>query len=257
MTTSIRTVVVDDEQPSRDRLVRLLESEDDIEIVGAASNGLDAVELIRLLTPQLLFLDVQMPILDGFGTLAKIDASIMPVTIFVTAYDKYAVQAFEAQALDYLLKPFGNQRLKAAVGRARQRIVNNDGELGQKMSRLLNSFAVEQRSYLRRAVIRQAGRVHFVEVRDVDWIEAAGESVIFHVGSETFKYSTGIGELVPHLDPKNFVRIHRSIIVNIDRIRELQPRGHGDYGVIMSSGAELLLSRTYRPDLEAALKQSL
>jgi two-component system LytT family response regulator len=257
MTNVIRTVVADDEKPSRDRLIRLLESEEDIEIVGAASNGLEAVDMIRGHKPQLLFLDVQMPILDGFGALAKIDSAIMPVTIFVTAYDKYAVQAFEAQALDYLLKPFGNQRLKAAVSRARQRIASNEGELGQSVSRLLSSFATEQSRYLKRAVIKQGGRVHFVEVRDVDWIEAAGESVIFHIAAETYKYSTGIGELLQHLDPKDFVRIHRSIVVNIDRISELQPRGHGDYGVIMSSGAELLLSRTYRPDLEAALKQSL
>jgi two-component system LytT family response regulator len=254
---TIRTVVADDEKPSRDRLVRLLKSEEDIEIVGEASNGVEAVELINLHTPQLLFLDAQMPILDGFGTLAKIDRALMPLTVFVTAYDRYAIQAFEAEALDYLLKPFSNQRLRAAVSRARKRIANNDAELGHTMSKLLNSFVMEQPRYLERAVIRKGARVHFVEVRDVDWIESAGDSVVFHIASETYKYSAGIGELVRHLDPKDFVRIHRSVIVNLNRISELQPRGHGDYGVILSSGAELLLSRTYRPDLETALKQSL
>jgi two-component system LytT family response regulator len=257
---TIRTLVVDDEKPARTRLLELLEKEQDIEIAGVGRDGREAVQLIRGNAPDLLFLDIQMPGLDGFGVLAEVGPEQMPVTVFVTAYDKYAIRAFEAHALDYLLKPFSDERFEAALERARLYIrTHRASELGEHLARLLAGQIVSEpgSGNLERLVIKSSGRVTFLEIDEIDWIEAAGVYVYLHAGPKTHLYRATIGQLQERLDPKRFVRVHRSAAVNTDRIRELHPRTHGDYTVVLKDGTELTLSRKYRPRLETWLRQSL
>jgi len=263
---TIRTLVVDDEKPARRRLLEVLEKEQDIEIAGVGRDGRDAVELIREKNADLLFLDIQMPNLDGFEVLENVGPSLMPVTIFVTAYDKYAIQAFEAHALDYLLKPFSDERFETALQRARRYIkTHRASELGQQFARLLADQVWTDATrreepdsgIIERLVIKSGGRVKFLDVDEIDWIEAAGVYVNLHAGARTYLYRATIGQLHQRLDPKRFVRVHRSAAVHTDRIQELQPHSHGDYTVVLKDGTELKLSRKYRSQLEAWLRQSL
>ena len=257
---TIRVVIVDDEMPACARIVELLEKQTGFEIAGVARSGQEAVQLIRGESPDLVFLDVQMPDMDGLGVLRQVTPQWTPLTIFVTAYDKYAIQAFEAHALDYLLKPFSDERFEAALQRARAQIrTQAAGELSLRLARLLESpiGAAEGFKYLERIAIKAGGRVIFLEARDIDWIEAAGVYVYLHVGPKAHLYRATVGQLQERLDPKNFVRVHRSTIINTDRILELKPRTHGDYGIILKDRTELTLSRGYRPQLEGWLRQSL
>ncbi|HYL36731.1 MAG TPA: LytTR family DNA-binding domain-containing protein [Bryobacteraceae bacterium] len=256
----IRTVVVDDEVPARDRLLELLEKQPDVELAGVARNGEEAVQLILSESPDLVFLDVQMPGLDGFGVLREVTPQCTPPTIFVTAYDKYAIQAFEAHALDYLLKPFSDERFEDALQRARDHIrTRAAGELSLRLARLLDDAnrPSDASGYHDRIAIKSGTRVIFLEVRDIDWIEAAGVYVYLHVGPKAYLYRATVGQLQERLDPKSFVRIHRSTIINSDRILELKSRTHGDYGIILKDGTELTLSRGFRPQLESWLRHSL
>jgi two-component system LytT family response regulator len=256
----IRTLIVDDEKPARRRLVELLGREPEIEIAGEARDGREAVDLVRAQAPDLMFLDIQMPDLDGFGVLAALDPPQQPVTVFVTAYDRYAVQAFEAHAVDYLLKPYSDQRFESALRRACQFLRSRTtGELHQRVGQLLDDRAgSDPRSgYLERLVLKSAGRVTFVGVEDVDWIEASGVYVNLHVGPRAHLYRSSLAHLLQRLDPKRFVRVHRSLAVNTDRIRELQPRSHGDYTVVLKNGQELVMSRGFRPQFEHWLRQPL
>ena len=249
----IRTLIVDDELPARQRLTDLLEKEPDIEISGAARDGPDAVEQILRLRPDLLFLDIQMPGRDGFSVLEDVGPQAMPVTIFVTAYDRYAIRAFEAHALDYLLKPFADERFEAALARARDHIGARRGhDLGERLAQLLGD-----RESMDRLVIKSSGRVTFLEVREIDWIEAAGVYVNLHVAGKTYLYRSTLGSLHKRLDARKFVRVHRSIVVNANRIRELEVKSHGDHTVMLKDGTELTLSRKYRAELEAWLRQPL
>jgi two-component system LytT family response regulator len=258
--STIRTVVVDDEKPARLRLLELLQREADVEVVGVASDGEEAVEMVRRLTPDVLFLDVQMPGLDGFGVLEALGPEQLPVTIFVTAYDKYAIQAFDAHAIDYLLKPYGDQRFEDAIRRARK-------YLGTERARELGGDAVaaarERQSVdaysgcLERVVLKSNGCVTFLDVDDIDWIEAAGVYVYLHVGQKLHLYRSSVAQLLQRLDSQRFVRIHRSSAVNTARIRELRPRSHGDYTLLLKDGTELTMSRGYRTQLESWLKQPL
>jgi two-component system LytT family response regulator len=256
----IRTLIVDDEKPARRRLAELLGREPEIEITGEARDGREAVDLVRAHAPDLMFLDIQMPDLDGFAVLSALDPEQQPVTVFVTAYDRYAVQAFEAHAVDYLLKPYSDQRFEGALRRACQFLRSRGaGESQHGVGLLLDERGgVEPKGgYLERLVLKGGGRVTFVGVEDVDWIEASGVYVSLHVGPRAHLYRSSLAHLLQRLDPKRFVRVHRSAAVNTERIRELQPRSHGDYTVVLKNNTELVMSRGFRPQFEHWLRQPL
>lgn len=248
--TPIRTLIVDDEPLARDRLRRMLETQQDVEILGECGDGKTAVDAIRQRNPDLLFLDIQMPEMDGFEVLAEVNDRPPPAVVFVTAYDQYAIKAFEVNALDYLLKPFDQQRFAAAVERVRDRLrTNRTGQKDQYTTMLRD--AENGKEYPERLLVRTLGRIHFVKIEEIDWIEAAGNYVKLRVGDDTHLLRETMQALEQKLSPKKFLRIHRSTIVNIDRIKELQPLFHGDYVVILKSGTQLTLSRGYRDRVQA------
>jgi two-component system LytT family response regulator len=255
----IRTLIVDDEKPARRRLAELLGREREIDIAGEARDGREAVELVRAHSPDLMFLDIQMPDLDGFGVLSALEPELQPVTVFVTAYDRYAIQAFEAHAVDYLLKPYSDQRFEGALRRACQFLRSR----GASDAHARTGPPIDDRAgeppggYLERLVLKGGGRVTFVGVEDVDWIEASGVYVSLHVGPRAHLYRSSLAHLLQRLDPRRFVRVHRSVAVNTERIRELQPRSHGDYTVVLKNGTELVMSRGFRPRFEHWLRQPL
>ena len=204
-----------------------------------------------------MFLDVQMPELDGLGVLDAVGPERMPLTIFVTAYDQHAIRAFEANALDYLLKPYSDQRMEAAVERARARLVERKaGRFAQSVVQLLAAMPREER-YLDRLVLKSSGATHFVRVADVDWIEGAGVYVNLHVAGKELLYRATLNELTVRLDPLRFIRVHRSAVVNIDSIVRLEPISHGEFDVILKDGRQTRVSRTYRAALERRLGQAL
>jgi|HubBroStandDraft_6_1064221.scaffolds.fasta_scaffold52566_3 two-component system LytT family response regulator len=254
---SIRTLIVDDEPLARDRIRGLLDSEPDVEIAAECSTGLDAVAAIRGLQPDLVFLDVQMPELSGFDVLEAVLPAPLPIVIFVTAHDQYALKAFEVHALDYLLKPFDRGRFSSALARVRTQMMlqEESGELNKKLLAILESVKSE-RKYLDRLVVKSSGRVFFLKAEEIDWIEAAGNYVRLHTGKESHLLRETMASLESRLAPERFVRIHRSTIVNIERIRELRSLFHGDYEVILSDNTELVLSRAYREKLNSHLKTS-
>jgi two-component system, LytTR family, response regulator len=249
----IRVLIVDDESLARDMLREMLQTDRQVTIVGESANGRDAVEAIRSLKPDLIFLDVQMPELGGFEVLEAIGNGQLPHVIFVTAYDQYAVRAFEVHALDYLLKPFDEDRFEAAWHRAKEQIAREQANgTDQQILQLLEELKAGNR-YLERLVIKSGGRIYFLETADIDWIEAEGNYVSVHSGKKSHLLRETISSLESQLDPKKFVRIHRSSIVRIDRIQELQPWFHGEYRVILNGGTQLTLSRNYREKLHDAL----
>ncbi len=205
----------------------------------------------------LVFLDVQMPELDGLQVIEAVGAAAMPLTVFVTAYDEHAVRAFEANAIDYLLKPFSDERWEAALARAKARH-DEFGlqEYGRSVLRMLATRAQAGR-YLDRLVVKGSGTTRFIRVADIDWIEGAGVYVNLHVAGKELLYRSALNELVGHLDPMRFVRVHRSAIVNIDSILELQPISHGEFQIVLKDGHRSRVSRTYRTQLEKRLGQSL
>jgi two-component system LytT family response regulator len=245
----IRTLIVDDESLARDRLRQLLQNEPEIEIVGECTDGLEAVAAIRQQSPDLLFLDVQMPELDGFGVLEAIRTEVMPVIVFVTAHDRFALRAFEVHAVDYLLKPFDRERFQTALRHALAQVKNHEGSaLSQRLTTLLAELKPAPPSADRLAV-KSAGRVVLVKITDIDWIEAAHNYVELHVGKEVHLLRQTIEAIESRLAPAKFARISRSVIVNIDRIKELQPLFHGEYAVTLHNGTLLTLSRRYRHKL--------
>ncbi len=244
--TRIRALIVDDEPLARERIRALLEREPDIEVVAECADGRDAVSAIQAHEPDLLFLDIQMPGLDGFGVVEEVGVDRMPVTIFVTAYDRYALKAFEANALDYLVKPFDRARFQRALRRARDHVQRSQpGELDERVLAMLEE-AKSKRKPLDRIMIKASGRVFFLRTEEIDWIEAAGNYVKLHVGKDSHLLRETMNTLETKLESKQFIRIHRSTIVNIERIQELQPLFHGDYVVILRDGSQLTLSRSYR-----------
>jgi two-component system, LytTR family, response regulator len=256
----IRTIIVDDEELARRGIELRLAPHADVEIVGHCTNGREAIAAVTEQKPDLMFLDIQMPDLDGFGVLSALDPEQQPVTVFVTAYDRYAIQAFEAHAIDYLLKPFSDQRFEGALRRACQFLRSRTaGEAQHGISAALEERGGSEPrdGFLDRFVLTGGGRVTFLGVEDVDWIEASGVYVNLHVGSRSHLYRSSLAHLLQRLDPRRFVRVHRSLAVNTERIRELQPRSHGDYTVILKSGTELVMSRGFRPQFEQWLKQPL
>ena len=250
----IRTLIVDDEPLARERIRTLLEEEPDIELIGECDNGATAVETIVEKQPELLFLDVQMPELDGFGVLDQIKDSHMPAVVFVTAHDTFALQAFEVHAIDYLLKPFDRERFKKALDRAMQSVKRRQtDDLSHRLSALLAEVKPEAR--IDRLAIKSAGRVIFLRLDEIDWIEAADNYVNLHVGNDSHLHRETMTAMEERLKGGKFMRISRSTIVNVDRIKELQPLFHGEYSVILRNGTRLTLSRGYREKLDGLLNR--
>jgi len=253
----IRALIVDDEPLGRERIRTLLREDAEVEVVGECADGRQAIAAVERLKPDLLFLDVQMPEMDGFAVVDAIAAQHMPAIIFVTAYDRYAVQAFEVHALDYLLKSFDRERFQSAVARAKQEIRRSrEGALNERLAGLLEDLE-SRKQRATRVVIKSAGRIFFLPVEEIDWVEAADNYVRIHAGIEAHLVRETLQSLEGRLDPAKFLRIHRSTIVNLDRIRELHPLFHGDYAVRLRDGTELTLSRNYREKLGEPLGQFL
>jgi two-component system LytT family response regulator len=243
---TLRTLIVDDEPLARERVRMMLGMHDDVAVVGEYGDGQQAIDAIRTQRPDLVFLDVQMPGVDGFGVLRALEGEVMPYVVFVTAYDQYALRAFEVHALDYVLKPFNAERFSQALQRARSAIAKRDeGEVGvdrDRLRSLVASLTAEQREK-QRIVVKSSGRVFFVKVDDIDWIEAEGNYVRLHMGAQSHLLRETMKGMESVLDTSQFIRIHRSTIVNADRIRELQPLFHGEYAVILRDGTRLVASR--------------
>ncbi len=266
----MRVLIVDDESLARQRVRRLLQAESDVEIVGEAESGREAVQMIRELQPELVCLDVQMPELDGFEVLRELKGERTPMVLFITAYDEHAQRAFDVHAVDYVLKPLDEDRFKAAFDRARQQrahavAAERLGELLETVRRLANgSAAPEVRSetngpassggtngsYASRILVKHDGRMFFVKTTEIDWIEADRNYVRLHVGKTAHTIRERISHLEETLDPRLFARIHRSTIVNLNRVREMQQWFSGDYVVILEDGTKLRLSRHYRDRVE-------
>lgn len=263
--TPIRALIVDDEPLARRTIRDLLANDPEIEILGECGSGPEAIEFVKAHSPDLLFLDIQMPGLNGFETLAKIEAAQLPATIFVTAFDQYALQAFEVHALDYLLKPFTDKRFDEAVRKAKSELDLKD--INVISNRLLNLLADQQltsspapaaaaKTFLTRFMIKSSGRAFFVKATDVDWISADDYFIKLHVGDKKHLLRISMNELERKLSPAMFLRIHRSTIVNFDRIEELRQTPGGEYFVVLKNGTELKLSRGRRARLEVLFKNT-
>ena len=245
-----KVLVVDDEPLARQRILDLLKEEEDLEVIGQARNGQEAVEKIEAEKPDLVFLDVQMPEVDGFGVIRALGAENMPHVIFVTAYDQYALQAFEVNALDYLLKPFDQERFYVALARAREQLNRQqDDTISHQIRRLLEDVRPEDGT-VDRLIIKSEGRIFFIKTGDIDWVEAAGNYVTLHVGGEDYLMRETMAGMEEKLDPKQFIRIHRSHIVNIESIKEIKPWFNGEYHVDLKDGTQLTLSRKYRQNFK-------
>jgi two-component system, LytTR family, response regulator len=253
---TIRALIVDDEPLARERLRTLLEAEEDIEVVGECLDGLTAVDAIRELEPDLVFLDMQMPELDGIGVVNHIGAGAMPSVIFVTAYDQFAVQAFDAHAVDYILKPFDEERFRTAVQRARHTLRTRtvDGDLDSRLAELLSDL--RRPRFLERLAVKTGGKIVFIRTDDIDWVGAEGNYARIHTGGRTYLIRETMNMLESKLDPNRFLRVHRSTIVNTDAIAELEPLFQGDYVVILRDGTRLTSSRGYRSNLQAFMSRS-
>lgn len=247
-----KVLIVDDERLSRQRLRRLLALEPDCEIVGECENGNAALRALARERPDILFLDVQMPELDGFEVVRAIENS-RPLIIFISAFDEYALKAFEVHAFDYLLKPFDRRRFRESLNRAKSQLTRDRSEpQDDKLRALFEQFTTSRRTPDRIAV-RTNGRVVFVKIDDVDWIEASDNYVCLHCGKDTHVLRETMGQIESRLDPARFLRVHRSAIVNLDRIKELQPWFRGDYRVVLRDGTELTLTKSHREKLESRL----
>jgi len=256
-------LVVDDEAPARRRLTDLLHKDREIGRVIEAKNGIAAVSMIQDEKPDIVLLDVQMPGLDGFGVIDALGAENMPLTVFVTAYDQFALQAFEADAVDYLLKPFGDARYEKTMQRAKRRLdeirsgVSNDaGSIGPELLKLAAQRA-QPGAIWDWVVVKARAATRLLMTQEIDWIEAAGVYVTIHAGEEEFLYRANLGAVASRLDPFRFVRIHRSAVVNLGSIALLERRSHGEFDIVLKNGTHLMLSRNYRANVEAMLGQSL
>lgn len=265
---AIRTLIVDDEPAARAGIRQLLSTDPEIVVAGEYADGVEAVAAIREAAPDLVFLDVQMPELDGFGVLREVGVESPPAFVFVTAYDQYALRAFEVHAIDYLLKPFTDERFRESLQRAKQQV--RQGQLvglSRSLAALLDSYEAggtaprrapgPDPGYLERLVVKSGGKVTLLRVADIEWIDAEGDYVRIHVGKAWHLLRETMKNLESQLDPERFVRIHRSTIVNLERIKELQPFFRGEYVVVLQSGITLKLSRGYRDHLEARLGRAI
>jgi two-component system LytT family response regulator len=248
-----RALIVDDEPLARKKIRRMLSGESDITVVGECADGPSAVSAIINLNPDLVFLDVQMPEMDGLEVVRAVGPRRLPALVFVTAFDTYALQAFETEALDYLLKPFDPMRFRETLQRVRRRLGGQGGEeFSEQIRQLANRFGSESK-YLQRLVVKTGERVLLLNIGEVDWLEAAGNYVCVHAGKQSHIVRDSLAHLESRLDPAHFARIHRSTVVNLDRIRELRPHWHGDYKIILQSGQVLPLSRRHREALTKKL----
>jgi two-component system LytT family response regulator len=247
----IRTLIVDDELLARERLRQLLHSEPEIELVGECADGQQAVEVIQKEAPDLIFLDVQMPELDGFGVLESIPAESAPVIVFVTAHDKFALRAFEVHAVDYLLKPFDRERFQKALSRALDRVKHRAGagETQAQQAAVLAELKPPTKP-LERLAVKTGGRVIFLKLDEIDYIEAAHNYVELHVQKQSHLLRETLNSIEARLPAEKFVRISRSVMVNIERVKELQPLFYGEYTVTLHNGTRLTLSRRYRDKLQ-------
>jgi len=253
-TEGLCVMVADDEAPARQRIIDLLRRNSQVASIIEVSDGVSAVEIILNRRPDLVFLDVQMPERNGLEVIAEVGAERMPLTVFVTAYDEHAIRAFEANALDYLLKPFSDERFEMTMARVSIRMDECSlREFGQRILRLVSRAPMP----LDRLVVKSGGSTRFVRVADIDWIEAAGVYANLHIGGKELLYRAALNELAARLDPVRFVRVHRSAIVNIESILHLEPISHGEFEVVLKDGSRSRISRTYRRQLEKRLGQSL
>lgn len=256
---TIRTVIADDEPLARDKVKTHLAEDPDIEIVAECCDGLQTVNALVNLKPDLLFLDVQMPELDGFGVLDKMAGGALPAIVFVTAFDRYALRAFEVHALDYLLKPFDRARFQSALNRAKKAVtIREVGEVNRKLLALLADLRAGKRqseecAHVERFMIKSRGRVFFLNVNEIDWIEAAGNYVRLHVGTDNYLLRDTMKSMEAKLDPKRFLRVHRAAMVRLDAVQELQPGVNGEYLLTLSSGRQVRASRGYRGNLRQLL----
>ena len=249
----IRTLIVDDEPLARERLTGLLSAEADIEVVGQCRDGEEAVKGIMEHSPDLVFLDVQMPAMNGFEVIEAVGSERMPLVIFVTAYDQHALKAFQVRALDYVLKPFDRDRFQEALQRARTYIQRDEtGDIGRRLLALVKDLRRDQPK-TDRLVVKSGGRLFFLRTDEIDWIEAAGNYVRLHVGPVSHLLRETMNAIEGRLDPEKFFRIHRSRIVNMERIQEMQPWLNGEYAVLLRTGTRLTLSRGYREKLQDRL----
>lgn len=245
MSTKLRTLIVDDERLAREKVRRLLETEADVVIVGECSSGAEALAILRGQKVDLVFLDIQMPGLSGFDVLREIGPGSVGHVVFVTAHDEFAVRAFDVQALDYLLKPFDSARFRETLARVRKR---GAGELEQRMTALLDQLGARE-TYAERMLVKGSGRLSFVRVDEIDWIEAADNYVRLHSGRDEHLLRETMNGVEARLDPNRFVRVHRSAIVNVDAVKEVQPMFHGDYEVLLRTGTLVPVGRNYREKL--------
>jgi two-component system LytT family response regulator len=252
---NLRVAIVDDEPVARRRIRRLLRPERGLTIVAECGDGASAVQAIQSFGPDVIFLDVQMPELDGFGVLRALGPGPLPAVIFVTAYDRYAIAAFEVHALDYLLKPVSADRCARAVAHARRALADRRAAADPRLLAMLSETA--DRRWLTRLPVRAGGRIVIVDLVDVDWIQAADNYVTLHAGGHEHLLRETLGRIEKELDPDRFVRIHRSAIVQVDRIRELRPAFHGDFVVVLRDGVQLTLSRGYRAKVEQVMGRAI
>ncbi len=255
---TLRVVVADDEPLGRQRLVRLLQAEPETDVVAACADGEEAVVAIREHVPDVVLLDIQMPLLDGFEVVAALGDADQPAVIFVTAHDQYALRAFEVHAFDYLLKPVDQERLREAIGRAMSTPgTAQQGSTTRRILSLLEELNTRERARGRdRLVVRTPERAFFLRSETIDWVEAAGKFVHLHVGRSIHALRESMAELEQELDPARFLRISRSVIVNIDRIQEIQPWFQGDYVLILTDGTRLTSTRGYRDNMRKLLGRS-
>ena len=253
--SSIRVLIVDDEPLPRERIRTLLGRHQEITVIAEASDGAEALELVMTHRPDLIFLDIQMPELDGFEVLEALYPGVMPAVIFITAFDEYAVRAFDVSAVDYLLKPIDPARFEQALARATRRLARGSVEDGQELQEFLARWRAE-RGYSARFVVRTGDKLAFIRAEEVDWIDAAGNYARLHVGGREHLIRETMKSLENRLDPETFVRVHRSAIVNIDRVASLEPYFHGEYVVQMRDGSKLTSSRSHSGRLRALLKAS-
>jgi len=261
MSPPLRVMIVDDEAPAREGLRLRLKREPDVVVIGEFADANEALAEIRADPPDLLFLDIEMPILYGFALLARTKGIDPPAVVFVTAHEEHAVRAFGIRALDYLLKPVDQDRLHETIERAREHLTRlSKGELADRMLGVLREGGhppspqhAPQASHVARIPVRKDGNIQFVTAEEIDWIDAAGDSVRLHAGKATHVVRKSMGDILAMLDPSRFLRIHRSTIVNVERVRELQPYFHGEYVVVLRDGTKLKLSRGYRQDVSRLL----
>jgi len=267
--SEIKVLIVDDEMLARKRIRSLLGEHADIKIVGECVNGREAINAMHTLTPDLVFLDIQMPEMDGFQVIEEVGVERMAVTVFVTAYDKHALRAFEAHALDYLLKPFDHDRFDTALQRAKTFVRQQKlGEINESLFAVLKNLKPKSNELpsvtdkaaneepIDRVVIKSGGRIYFLKVEEIDWVEGTGDYLSLHAGSQTHLIRETMRKFHAKLDSKKFLRIHRSTIVNIERIKDIQSVFKGEYIVTLTSGTRLNSSRGYRHQLQALLDQA-